>query len=212
MSLAGATCIKRQEDESKATPEHIRLYQSFIGSLMYLMLGTRPDIAYAVGRLARFAHDPSKEHFRAVLCLFSYVSMTTKFTIQYTQTNHEEQDSYFPYGTSDADLGGELSTNIRRKSTSGVMFIMAMGPISWSSKLQKTIATSMMEAEYIALYAAGKQAAWIQNVYEAIGDQMKKRNTSTSSFTTLKNSLKGTRLKCCTLYLKKMKLMFLLNV
>ena len=64
MSQLGTTCVERQEEEPKASSEQIQMYQSQIGSLMYLMLGTRPDITYSVGCLVRFAHDPSKKHFQ----------------------------------------------------------------------------------------------------------------------------------------------------
>ena len=135
---------------------------------MYLMLGTRPDIAYAVGRFARFAHDPSKDHFKAVGRLFSYVNATKHFGIMYTKTM-DETYSILPSGSCDADFAGELAKGHRRKSTSGYIFHMAGAPFSWSSKLQKTIAHSTMEAELIALDATARQAAWTRNIFEAIG-------------------------------------------
>jgi len=133
---------------------------------MYLMLGTRPDIAYAVGRFACFAHDPSKDRFKAVGCIFAYINTTKDFAIEYIKSVDTDID---PYGTSDADYGGELATAHRRKSTSDYAFSLASGLFSWSSKLQENIATSTMEAEYLALYKAGKHAVWIQNIYEGIG-------------------------------------------
>jgi len=154
MSQLGATCVERQEEEPKASSEQIRMYQSQIGSLMYLMLGTRPDIAYSVGRLARFAHNPSKKHFQHLGRIFSYVNATTNFAIIYKKLGN------LPVGACDADLG-ELAAGHRRKSTSGGLFMLAGGLVSWSSKLQKTIAVSTMEAEYISLFSTGKQAVWI---------------------------------------------------
>jgi len=142
------------------------MYQSQIGSLMYLMLGTRPDITYTVGHLAHFAHDPSKKHFQHLGHIFGYVNATTNFAIIYKKSGK------LPIGTCDADLGGELATGHRRKSTSGGLFLLAGGLISWSSKLQKTIAVSTMEAEYISLFSTGKQAAWIRNTLEAVGIQL----------------------------------------
>jgi hypothetical protein len=52
-----------QLDKGKASPELLRQYQSIIGSLLYLMIGTRPDIAFAVTKLAQFSANPSQEHF-----------------------------------------------------------------------------------------------------------------------------------------------------
>ena len=167
VSTLSATYVERHEDEPAATREEIRRYQSFIGSLMYLMLGTRPDIAYAVGRFARFAHDPSKDHFKAVGRIFAYVNATKGFALKYTKTM-DDSDIY-PYGTCDADFAGELAKEHKRKSTSGNVFFTANGPFSWSSKLQPVIATSTTEAEYIALYTAAKQAVWIRQIFEAVG-------------------------------------------
>ena len=166
ISTLGANYIERSEDELKATSEEIRKYQSLIGSLMYLMLGTQPDIAYAVSRFAHFAHNPSKDHFKAVGRTFAYVNATARFAIQYTKSNKDDID---PFGVCDADYAGELSARHRRKSTSGSIFFVAGGAVSWSSKLQKVHAVSTMEAEYISLYTTGKQAAWIRQIYEAIG-------------------------------------------
>jgi hypothetical protein len=52
-----------QLNKGKASPELLRQYQSIIGSLLYLMIGTRPDIAFAVTKLAQFSANPSQEHF-----------------------------------------------------------------------------------------------------------------------------------------------------
>jgi hypothetical protein len=168
ISALGATYIERSKDEPPATRDEVRKYQSLIGSLMYLMLGTRPDIAYAVGRFARFAHDPSKEHFKAVSRIFAYVNATANFGIGYQKTINDEDD-IDPYCNCDADYAGELATGHRRKSTSGNVFFMCNGLVSWSSKLQKTVATSTMESEYISLYTAAKQAVWTRQIFEAVG-------------------------------------------
>ena len=95
---------------------------------MYLMLGTRPDITYTVGHLAHFAHDPSKKHFQHLGHIFGYVNATTNFAITYKKLGN------LPIGACDADIG-ELATGHRQKSTSGGLFLLASGLISWSSKL-----------------------------------------------------------------------------
>ena len=66
ISMLGADYLKQPKDKLKVTSEEIHKYQSLIGSLMYLMLGTQPDIAYAIGRLTHFTHNPSKSWSKAI--------------------------------------------------------------------------------------------------------------------------------------------------
>ena len=122
MSVQAVTYIERPEDEEPANAECKCLYQSLIGSLMYLMLGTRPDITYAVGRFTCFAHDPSRDHFKAVGHIFAYVNATKGFALMYSKTMSKEAYYIHPLGTSDANYAGELATAKRCKSTSGNIF------------------------------------------------------------------------------------------
>jgi hypothetical protein len=79
-------------------------------------------------------------------------------------------------GYSDADLGGCLDS---RKSTTGYVFLLAGGAISWRSGKQKTTASHTMEAEFIALYETTSQAIWLKNfisqlkVVDSIGKPLK---------------------------------------
>ena len=58
-------------------------YQSAVGSLMYAMLGTRPDIAYAVGAVSQYNSDPGKAHWIAVKRIFRYLKGTMNFSLKY---------------------------------------------------------------------------------------------------------------------------------
>ena len=121
---------------------------------MYIMLGTRPDIAHAVGILSRFSSNPSPDHIRAVNRTFGYLSNTQGTALCYRKT-----DSPKPiYGYTDADWGGERETG---RSTSGYVFFLSSAAISWSSKKQGVTATSTTEAEYIALFHGTLNAVWI---------------------------------------------------
>ena len=165
ISTLGANYVEWSEDELKVTSKENHKYQSLIGSLMYLMLGTWLDIAYAVGRFVCFAHNPSKDHFKAVGWICAYMNATAGFAIQYTKSNEDNID---PLCICDMNYAGELSAGHWRKSISGSICFVAGGVVSWSSKLQKVHAISTMEAEYISLYTTGKQAAWICQIYKAI--------------------------------------------
>ncbi|KAH9781527.1 hypothetical protein KPL71_008509 [Citrus sinensis] len=100
-------------------------YAQIIGSLMYLMNSTRPDIAYAVGRLSRYTQNPMLE------------------------------------GYSDANW---ISGYDEIKSTSGYIFTLSGGAVSWKSPKQTCIARSTMESELIALEKACTEAEWLRNL------------------------------------------------
>ena len=71
---------------------------------MYLMLGTRPDLAYAVRKLARFSANPSPEHLRALKHVFAYVNRTKRYCLVYQTTGN-----IFPHGYIDADFASDSS-------------------------------------------------------------------------------------------------------
>ena len=140
-------------------------YASAVGSLMYAMVCTRPDIAHAVGVVSRFLSNPGKQHWAAVKWILRYLKGTTKLCLCYG-----EQEPIFN-GFSDADLGGDMDSN---KSTSGYLMLYGGGAISWRSKLQRCVSLSTTEAEYIALSEAGKEVLWIKTFFEDLGLEQQK--------------------------------------
>jgi len=125
-------------------------YREAVGSLMYLMVGTRPDLAFAVGKLSRFVSGYGKEHWAAVKRVLRYV----KGYVDKGLVNNKAASGILQ-GFSDADWAGDYET---RRSTTGFMFIFGGAAVSWATKLQKTVALSTMEAEYMTLCKAGKEA------------------------------------------------------
>ncbi|XP_077215490.1 uncharacterized protein LOC143850059 [Tasmannia lanceolata] len=122
-------------------------YASVIGSLMYAMTCTRPDIAYAVGKLSRFTSNPSFSHWNAVYRVLKYLKKTIDYGLCY---------SGYPTvieGYSDASW---ITERIDHLSTSGWIFTLGGGAVSWASKKQTCITTSTMEAEFIALPSANE--------------------------------------------------------
>ena len=118
-------------------------YQSAVGSLIYLTLGTRPDLAFAVGQVARFIHDPREVHWLAVKRILRYVAGTLDLTLYYTR-----KVTPCIVGYSDASYANDTDD---RKSTGGYIFLRCGGAISWCSRKQHCVAKSTMESEYIAL-------------------------------------------------------------
>ncbi|KAM6575709.1 hypothetical protein CsatA_024036 [Cannabis sativa] len=135
-------------------------YSSAVGSLMYEMVCTRPDIAHAVGVVSRFLANPGKQHWEAVKWIFRYLKGTLKMCLSFGKGEPILE------GYADADMAGDLDG---RKSTSAYMFTFAGGAVSWQSKLQKCVALSTTEAEYIALVEAGKEILWIKNFLQELG-------------------------------------------
>ncbi|WJX69836.1 hypothetical protein P8452_54013 [Trifolium repens] len=130
-------------------------YSRVIGSLMYAMISTRPDIAYAVGKLSRFTSNPSRHHWHAITRVFKYLKGTMNYGLSYMG---------FPSvleGYSDASWINNVEDS---SSTSGWVFLLGGGAISWASKKQTCITSSTMESEFVALAAAGKEAEWLRNL------------------------------------------------
>ena len=133
-----------------------RQYQSAIGSLLYLSVATRPDIAFAVSNAAKFSAQPGKQHWTAVKRIMRYLRGTTNLGLIFTP-----QVSAECIGYSDADWGGDLED---RKSTSGYLFQISGAAVSWRSKKQTCVALSTAEAEYVALASAAQEAMWMRQL------------------------------------------------
>ena len=132
-------------------------YQSGIGALMFLMVATRPDIAFTLSILSRFTAKPQRLHEAAFQRLLRYLKSSIQRGITYSTGDL--------IGYTDADFGGSVVTD-GAYSTSGYVFKLAGGPISWSSKRQGEIATSTTHAEYIGQYNAILQLQWLQSVLQ----------------------------------------------
>ena len=113
-------------------------YSQIIGSLMYLMNATRPDIAYSVSRLSRYTSNPAKDHWEALIRVLRYLKYTITYGLHFTK--------YPPVleGYSDANW---ISDSTETKSTSGYVFTLGGAAISWKSSKQTCIARSTMESE-----------------------------------------------------------------
>ena len=121
-------------------------YRSAVGVLMYLMVGTRPDLAAALGALSQLAADPCPTHWQALKRVFRYLRATLTHGLRFSGSGCGIMEGY-----SDADWAGDIET---RRSTSGYVFVLNGGCISWRSKKQQTVALSFTEAEYMALSEA----------------------------------------------------------
>lgn len=137
-------------------------YSQLIGSLMYLSICTRPDIAQAVGALARYMAKPTNMHWQAAKGVLRYIAGTADYGIMFGTSTR--LDTYC-----DADYAGDIDS---RRSTTGYVFILNGGAISWSSRLQQTVAASTTEAEYMAAASAIKEALWMRRLLSELGQDI----------------------------------------
>jgi hypothetical protein len=146
----------RQQNDAPDIP----MYQSMVGSLMWVAECTRPDIKFAVGRCARKMTCPTTEDLIAVKRIMRYLSKTKIMVLTYSKT----QPTLLGYA--DADWGGHRET---RRSTSGYVFYLAGAAVSAHSSLQKPVALSSCEAEYYALSASCQEAVFLRALLDEGG-------------------------------------------
>lgn len=157
---------------------------------MYSMVGTRPDIAHAVGLVSRFMSSPCKEHWMAVKWVLRYIRDTTDFKLTFTKP-----DKFAVRGYCDSDYAADLD---RRRSITGYVFQAGGNTISWRSGLQHIVALSTTEAEYMALVEAAKEALWLKGIAGELGflqEQVEIFCDSQSAICLAKNSVHHERTK-----------------
>lgn len=133
------------------------------------MTATRPDLAYGVNLISRFVSSPTTMHWLAAKRILRYLKGTTDLGIFYRRGKGELKLIAF----TDSDYAGDLDD---RRSTSGFVFMLGSGAVSWSSKKQSVVALSTTEAEYIAAALCACHCVWIRRVLEKLGAE---ENTGT---------------------------------
>jgi len=156
--------LSREEyQEMKNVP-----YSQAVGSLMYLAVSTRPDIAYAVSCLSQFNNCPAKCHWSAVKHVMRYLKKTQHFSLKFFKTGQDL------HGYVDSDWGGNV---IDRRSYTGYVFLLGGAPISWEARKQKSVALSSTEAEYMAMCEASKEAVYLKRFFKDINFEKSCQNT-----------------------------------
>jgi hypothetical protein len=138
-----------------------QVYQSMIGSIMYLVTGTRPDLTFAISCLLQFSSAPNKSPVTAVKRCFRYITRTRNLALVFPY-----HDDFYIAGFSDSDYGNCVDT---RRSVSGYIWCLGLSTISWRSQKQKSVSTSTTEAEYVALSKAAKYFMWLKTALEDLG-------------------------------------------
>jgi hypothetical protein len=136
-------------------------YPAAVGALLYVTVTARPDVAQAVGVLSRFMSCFDQTHVDATKQVIRYLYGTKTYGITFYRDGNSIMVAY-----ADADLAGDIST---RRSTSGYVVKLNGGIISWSSKLQPTVALSTAEAETVATVEAVKQIMHLRLLMHELG-------------------------------------------
>ncbi|KAJ9566645.1 hypothetical protein OSB04_002611 [Centaurea solstitialis] len=151
LSKTQCPVFSQDQDKMKSVP-----YASAIGSIMYAMLCTRPNVAYSVSVTSRYQQNPGEPHWVAVKNILKYLRRTKDMFLVFGSS----EDEISVIGYSDASFQTDRDGF---RSQSGYVFTLNGGAISWKSSKQDTIADSTTEAEYIAASDAAKEAVWLRN-------------------------------------------------
>ena len=124
------------------------------------MTCTRPDLEFSVCGPARFMSVPNAVACKAASKVLQYVNCTTHYRLMFIGTDCVIE------GFADADYGGDRDTS---RSTSGFLFFLGKCLINWVSRLQRIVALSSAESEYICAAEAAKEAMWLRSIAYELG-------------------------------------------
>ena len=158
--LSASQCPKTEEEREYMSKVP---YSNAVGSLMYAMVCTRPDISHAVGTVSKYMHNPGKEHWQVVKWIIRYIQKTLDVGLIFEK---DDMVGQHVVGYCGSDYAGDLD---KRRSTTGYVFTLAKVPVSWKSTLQSTVALSTTEAEYMTITEAVKEAIWLQGLLDDLG-------------------------------------------
>lgn len=146
--------LKRKNSESIEIEERCR---AAIGSIMYAMLCSRPDLCISISILSRYQSTASSQLWQSIKRVLRYVQKTQNLSLVFRKTDFQNEIE----GYADADWAGDRTD---RKSTSGYVFKVFGCTVSWCSRKQSSVALSSTEAEYIALSLAISEACWLKSL------------------------------------------------
>ncbi|KAJ5298140.1 uncharacterized protein N7443_006260 [Penicillium atrosanguineum] len=154
------------DSSAQATPQMVQLYQEQVGSLVWVVVSTRPDVSWAVCKLAKYSHNPASLHFQAVKRVFRYLKGSKRLCLHFSP--HPAVGlALFAY----VDASWASPHDDNRLSTTGYVFMLAGAAIIWQSKRQTLVTLSSTEAEYVAACLCCQDLSWIQLMLAELGHQ-----------------------------------------
>lgn len=153
-----------KQDSPKNKADRIKMqndpYTSAVGSLMYAMDCTRPDIALAVGVVSRYMSPLGWEHWQAIKWILRYLKGTQDVCLCFVGLPLKV------VGFVDADHAGCQET---QRSTTGYVFKVSGGTISWMSTPRDIVTLSTTEVEYVTFKEALKEMIWLKRLLGELG-------------------------------------------
>ena len=140
-------------------------YCKRIGSMMFAMVYTRPDVCFAMSKLSQYMSNPGAHHGIAIKQLLRYFRSTASYQLKIGPTKKSPENERIRIYC-DSDFGADKDD---RRSVLGYVAMFGGCAVSWASRRQKSVSTSTTEAEYMALSAACKQAMWIRSFLMELG-------------------------------------------
>ena len=153
--------------DSPPTPDpHLGpIYREVVGTLQWLAVCTRADIAHAAQALARFNANPGEEHWKQAKRCLRYLKGTIDHGITYTRQSDPTLANRM-YGFCDADWAADPDT---RRSVGAYVLMLNGGAVAWRSKLQASVSMSTAEAEFIAASSTATEVVWLRRILHDLG-------------------------------------------
>jgi len=156
-------------------------YREFLGTLLWILNGTRQDIVFPVNTLAKLKSNPGLVHWRAALRVLGFLNTAKHYCIRYAQQHFNENITSSVYMRGRLPITPDLQRYVdashaadfdTRRSTTGYIFFISREPVSWQCCMKTTVALFSMEAEYMAASAATKEALWQPRLLQQLGMQV----------------------------------------
>ena len=142
-------------------------YTNSIGSIMYAMVCTRPDIAHSVSLLSHYMSNPGRDHREALKWILRYLKGTADSGLIYQR---KQTTIGLVEGYVDSDYTKDLD---ERRSITGYLFTGCGCVVSWKSTLQNIVALSTTKVEYATAVEATKEALWLKGLVYELGMNQK---------------------------------------
>jgi hypothetical protein len=156
---SGTHIIRCKDDEAKLSDDDQAEFRSGVGSLLYLLKHSRPDLSNSVRELSKVMDGANKAHQKALLRAIKFVEQTQERKLVLSPVCNDLIWEIKAY--SDSDFAGDTET---RKSVSGYIIYLNGAAIAWRSKGQKSVSLSSTEAEYMAISEVAMEILYIVGI------------------------------------------------
>eukprot|EP00052_Salpingoeca_macrocollata_P029827 m.307284 g.307284 ORF g.307284 m.307284 type:complete len:509 (-) comp23022_c5_seq5:537-2063(-) len=161
--LEPGTVLSPGDDQSELlSADQASVFRGIVGALLFLGSCTRPDLAFSTHQLSKVMAAPTQKHLIAAKRVLRYLQGTKSLGITFSRSGVQRPQLH---GFTDASWNSEA----RRRSTSGFVFLMTGGAVSWRTKMQSVAALSTAESEYYAMAEAVREVLFLRNLLMELG-------------------------------------------